>query len=616
MEFLEKQQLANLKSQFFDFLVENDEGQLLNMIEQLLLFIKMELQLEEVTLFLYNEWKQYYFPDASTNEAINNKPDSYFMTSDEVKRLGENQSSLDLETHTFSLITQLTHNNKEIGLYQFKYKQTGTSSALLVEVAKECSKLIEKINKMTKVFNEGKRYEQLFNVTAKFYSSMNMDDVLGEVIYTLRKVYPSFTYFLLLSHDNHNNHDLPIKDFLYDNDENPAAMQAYVTGEIQFEDSIKDKRSALYAPLKGKQGVYGVLQVIAPSTVIFPYSEVRFIDLLANTAGSALENAKLYQQSKRLIADLQLINETSHRLNSSLRLTDTMNFMSEQIIKSFNAQEVGFILFLNDKIDVLPGSTTFFQTEKSKQYIGYANEKIKDEKDTLFIGDITIEPSLQQMKYHSLMAVPMVQSGFIKGVAIVLHELPYHFSFETFKLLQSLIHHSTLAFTNSMLREELEKLVITDHLTNLYSRSYLDETINLSMETDAYGTFILIDLDNFKCINDMHGHQVGDKVLIQVANILKESIRDNDIGARWGGEELAIYLPKVELDAGIAIAERVVQKVEQSTSPKITISCGISYWNAERQDTAFKLFKRADKALYIAKETGKNRVIIEEVAKV
>ena len=129
----------------------------------------------------------------------------------------------------------------------------------------------------------------------------------------------------------------------------------------------------------------------------------------------------------------------------------------------------------------------------------------------------------------------------------MLQKEPYYFSFDNFKLLQSLIHHSSLAMANSILREELEKMVITDHLTQLRSRNYLDKQMGESMQEDEEGTFILIDIDNFKKVNDTYGHQIGDDILVQVANLIQSNIRESDIGARWGGEELAIYLPKVPL---------------------------------------------------------------------
>ncbi|NEY71933.1 sensor domain-containing diguanylate cyclase [Bacillus mesophilus] len=458
--------------------------------------------------------------------------------------------------------------------------------------------------------DEHRRYEQLYRVTSKFHSSMNMDAVLKEVIETLREVYPHFSYYLLLSQDYNHLNDLPIKEIQYD-EANLAVTQAYVTGEIQLEDNISDRTSVLYAPLKGKQGVYGVLQIITPNTLLFPQEEINFVKLLANTAGSALENAKLYHQSNRLVADLQLINETSHQLNSNLRLSEAMNYMSKQIIKSFLADEVGFILFKQHGIyETLPGSTSFFREDQGHlQVVRDIHSKINAEHESIFIGNLPLD---HLIAFRSLMAVPMVQGNELLGVAIVLDKEPYAFSFETFKLLQSLIHHSTLALTNSMLREELEKLVITDHLTKLHSRNYLNEMIAKSMKTDAFGSFILIDLDNFKLVNDQYGHQVGDNVLKQVAEIIKDNIREFDVGARWGGEELAIYLPRVELPSGIAVAERLVQRVEELTEPKVTISCGVGHWRKGQEDTPFRLFKRADEALYKAKGTGKNKVNVQE----
>lgn len=223
-----------------------------------------------------------------------------------------------------------------------------------------------------------------------------------------------------------------------------------------------------------------------------------------------------------------------------------------------------------------------------------------------------MDPAFGNSVYRSMMSVPIVQRSEILGVAIVLHELPYFFSFDKFKLLQSLIYHSSLAFTNSILREELEKLVITDYLTKLYSRNYLEDCVHKSLETDAFGTFILIDIDDFKGINDTYGHQVGDEAIIQIANLIKENIRDNDIGARWGGEELAIYLPRVDLASGIAVAERLGKRVEQNSNPKITISCGVATWHKEFRETFQSLFHRADNALYAAKQSGKNQVIASE----
>ncbi|WP_066063457.1 sensor domain-containing diguanylate cyclase [Neobacillus soli] len=456
------------------------------------------------------------------------------------------------------------------------------------------------------------RYKYLLQITKTLHSSLDVEALLGELFVILKEVYPGFSYYILLSQDTHSHSDLPIIDLEYDS-ENIAAINAYVSGDVQFENSLIDNHAIIYAPLKGHQGVYGVLQVIAANTPEFPGNEVEFITLLAGSAGSALENAQLYQQSRREISDLQLINETAHRLNSNLRLTETMTFMSEQITASFEAQEIGFFLFSHDqaKAKALPGSTSYFFTKHARIYVEYIKEKIQKEIEPLFIGDINLPNINSITSYHSIIAIPIIQSDLLIGFTIVMHEKPYFFSFDTFKLLQSLLHHSSLALTNSMLREELENMIITDHLTKLHSRKFLDEKIQWSMKEDEEGTFILLDIDNFKGINDTYGHQVGDGVLIQVANLIKANIRGNDVGARWGGEELAIYLPRVPLDTGAAIAKRLVEKVSECSVPHITVSCGVSYWHKNRLDSYKYLFKRADEALYYAKETGKDKVVTQ-----
>lgn len=154
-------------------------------------------------------------------------------------------------------------------------------------------------------------------------------------------------------------------------------------------------------------------------------------------------------------------------------------------------------------------------------------------------------------------------------------------------------------------------MVITDHLTGLYSRNYLDEQLNLSLQRDSCGSLILIDIDYFKRINDTYGHQTGDQVLRQVAQILKENTRDEDISARWGGEELTVYLPTVELEKGLEIAERIRTCVETQTDPQVTISIGVTSWTNDQGPAlkVEKLFHQADMALYRAKNNGRNQCV-------
>ncbi|WP_078379385.1 sensor domain-containing diguanylate cyclase [Sutcliffiella halmapala] len=520
---------------------------------------------------------------------------------------------LDNKEHNLKNVNMLLYGEND---FQGLIELTFTSSSIPLskesfnELSKELSTIFQQYSEYIYTRFEEKQYEELYKVTSKFHSSMKVEGILTEIVRTLRNMYEDFSYQLLLTSDNDHLQHLPVKKLNFD-DSNTSAMEAYVTGELQVESSLMDRRNYVYVPIKGEQGIYGVLQIISLDAARLPNKELTFITLLANATGTALENAQLYEQSKQVISDLQLINETSHQLNSNLRLQEVTMYMIKKILYFFHAKEVAFILFKQEGAEVLPGSTDFFLQDDMEDYLSDIHDHLYAEGEPLFIGDLRIQERLTKLPFCSCMIIPMHLSNGVKGVCVVTHSLPYFFSFEQFKLLQSLIHHSTLAFSNSMLREELEKYVITDYLTKLYSRKYLDDKIKKSMKYDSYGTFILLDIDDFKRVNDTFGHQIGDTILIQVSQIIQSSIRETDIGARWGGEELAIYLPKISLNQGEQIAGRLIKNIEDQTSPQVTVSCGVSFWSKEMQDSARDLFRRADFALYKAKDLGKNRLCIE-----
>lgn len=472
------------------------------------------------------------------------------------------------------------------------------------------------INRTNPIINyktlEEVKYRELFKVTEKFHSTMDISSVLAEIIQTLHRVFPQYGYCLLMSNDHNNSDDLPIKELEY-NSENLTAISSYVNGTVEIEND--GDRLLLYAPLKGKQGVYGVLQVQTDAPKPMKNEEIDFIRLLANTAGSALENAKLYQQSRKLIDDLRFINETSYELNATSSFKETIQFLIKKVTSFFAASAIGFIFIDKAKMRVLEESSDYFHADIAKPFIDYIYEAIQDDKDGIFIGDVKQLKMEKICPYGTIMAVPMIVGDAMKGIAIAVATEPYSFTFDMFRLFQSIIHRSTLAVTNSMLRERLEKMVVTDQLTQLFARNYLNDEIELSMEVDREGTFILMDLDDFKHINDTYGHQTGDEVLIQVANLIRGHLRLTDIGARWGGEELAVYLPNVELEIGIQIAQRLREVISKSTEPKVTVTCGISHWVYGHKDEVKHLFNRADTALYEAKRAGKNRIAVKESLK-
>ena len=161
----------------------------------------------------------------------------------------------------------------------------------------------------------------------------------------------------------------------------------------------------------------------------------------------------------------------------------------------------------------------------------------------------------------------------------------------------------------------LEELYITDALTKLYNRAYFDDVINSitkhQRKADIDFALVIADIDKFKLLNDNYGHQIGDEALKKVAQTLKKSLRENDIIARWGGEEFVIMLKNVRAEEAKMITEKLriaVESTKVNDSLSCTCSFGIAmYVSSENIDNTFK---RADDALYEAKRSGRNRVIV------
>jgi diguanylate cyclase (GGDEF)-like protein len=165
---------------------------------------------------------------------------------------------------------------------------------------------------------------------------------------------------------------------------------------------------------------------------------------------------------------------------------------------------------------------------------------------------------------------------------------------------------------------ELGNLALTDPLTKIYNRRYLDlymeNATSLFQRKEQPMTLILFDIDYFKAINDTFGHNAGDMVLKKVCRVIKEIIRASDVFIRTGGEEFLIFLPNCTLEKGIKFAERIRKTVEETDFVYkekqifVTISVGVSEYSKEKDLNEF--IEKADQALYQAKETGRNKVVV------
>lgn len=181
----------------------------------------------------------------------------------------------------------------------------------------------------------------------------------------------------------------------------------------------------------------------------------------------------------------------------------------------------------------------------------------------------------------------------------------------------SLAAQAVVALENARLHGIVERQALVDNLTGLANRRHCEEALAAELaRAERFGTplsVVFADLDEFKAVNDRHGHPSGDLVLREFANVLRETVREADVAGRWGGEEFLLLLPGTDAEGGARLAERVRAGIAERTvrgsdgaSIRITCSFGVASYPAA--ETADELLAAADEALYEAKRSGKNRV--------
>jgi diguanylate cyclase (GGDEF)-like protein len=164
--------------------------------------------------------------------------------------------------------------------------------------------------------------------------------------------------------------------------------------------------------------------------------------------------------------------------------------------------------------------------------------------------------------------------------------------------------------------DDLTNAATMDGLTGLFVREVFDSLLEKAVaESRRYAlplSLLMADIDDFKRINDNHGHQAGDMVLSAIGSLFSTNLRSADIAARYGGEELTAVLPNTRIHPARTVAEKIRHAVQEKFAGRfdVTISIGVASWKAE-MDGPTDLIEAADNALYIAKKQGKNRVVVD-----
>ncbi|KKO52187.1 sensor domain-containing diguanylate cyclase [Paenibacillus sp. DMB20] len=464
---------------------------------------------------------------------------------------------------------------------------------------------------------EARRRSILFQYVKRMHAQIDVDGVLTEVLDSVLDLYPNAGVRLFMSQDHHSSHPL-VRPLLLHHWQEEVYVRTFMEGTLTVNRRAEEGRVEIGVPVGGKQGVYGVLHVDVDS-VLMEEMDLELLGMMADAAGTAFENAKLYEQSNLMIHELRIINELTQRLNKSLKLTDIYQFANQELRKLLEA-EYCCIMSHNEELgglEVVSCNASWLTKEVFEKDYGLAGIVYHSKEPLILSNYMEERPAesrlMETTGSSSMIATPLTVNGEVRGVILLTHRKKHYFSYDNYRLLQALTSHIGLAVGNASLHAEVRRMANRDMLTELYARHYLDEAIHECQSRDFCGSLIVVDIDQFKQVNDTFGHQRGDKILKQVSGIIKTSIRQSDIPARWGGEELAVYLPGLGIEQTQQVAERIRRRVAEETDPKVTVSCGISEWNWTHDRISVEsLFYRADMALYEAKNSGRNRIVVEK----
>ena len=358
-------------------------------------------------------------------------------------------------------------------------------------------------------------------------------------------------------------------------------------------------------------------------------------------------NRMLRVQKKRLLEernalkkwgdDLSLLNDLSKAVVATLD-TDKIVFTAYSRMQEIVPHDVlSVVLFKQKKLWVLsPVKLYVNETEEIKKLVLQTIKKIDDVADDgsykmevrhLKRGESeTMDPAAQTKagcsEISNRLFLPM-EIG--KNRIGALHLIRYSggpFSDHEYNIVSMIVSTLTLALRNSEIHREVQELATTDSLMGIYNKRYFCETLTkefkCTMRYQSPVSLVMIDLDNFKLINDQHGHQAGDTVLREVAAMIGKSLREIDVPARYGGDEIAVILPETAIEQAFFVAKRIKRLIEERPIGfkgkyiNVTASFGISSCPNSVIKTVEDMIAVADKALYDAKRYGRNRIEVSE----
>lgn len=316
------------------------------------------------------------------------------------------------------------------------------------------------------------------------------------------------------------------------------------------------------------------------------------------------------------INSLSNIVEISKYINSYFSNDNLLSLINDMIVGILGVTYSTIFLLENGELDLKATNVEGMNINLTSEEIKYI---MSDQEFLLNSENVIRTTGKYNTEICSIMGVPLNLRDKSTGYIVVEHKM-YNFMTQELKiLLRSIANQTAIALENASLYKQLEKITQTDPLLNIYNRKYFFQTLETkikhNIENNEKFAIAMIDIDNFKSVNDTLGHQFGDATLIETTKAISRWLESNDIIARYGGEEIVLYFEKFGEDEESVInkLEIIRRAIEDNRitlggiTKSVTASFGVAFYPSNG-DNSHDLIKCADELLYVAKKNGKNRV--------
>jgi diguanylate cyclase (GGDEF)-like protein len=325
---------------------------------------------------------------------------------------------------------------------------------------------------------------------------------------------------------------------------------------------------------------------------------------------------------------MELLLEVSKAISSTIDLPEQLETLGKQVCARLGVSEFSVMLLDETTHELVIEAAAGEAASKARGARFHLGEGIAGEAaakgQTIYVPDVEKDllyvpiPGRQRAP-GALLSVPLRSKGRVLGVMNLNRPRVDSFTRQEVRLAEAIAAQAALSIAGARLYQETLELSFTDALTGVPNRRQLSQRLEQEFSRSVrFGdplSLLMVDLDHFKQINDVHGHAVGDGVLRGIALLLRRNVRKVDIVARYGGEEFCVVLPRVAKAEAMEVAEKLRRSVAAAALPgpeggtplHVTISVGVATLGIDADDAA-SLLEKADAALYEAKRLGRDRV--------